>query len=41
VAGGRYAAPTAPGASSQFRPESVAEFTFPSGPAWQPGGRPA
>src|SRR6266487_5585576 len=29
------------GASSQFRPESVAEFAFPSGPAWRPGGRPA
>ncbi len=41
VAGGRYAAPAGPGASSQFRPESVAEFAFPSGPAWRPGGRPA
>jgi len=40
MAGGRYAAPTAPGASSQIRPESAAEFAFPAGPAWQSGGRP-
>jgi len=40
VAGGRYAAPTAPGASSQIRPESVAEFAFPAGPAWQAAGHP-
>ena len=39
VAGGRYAVPAAPGASSQFRPESVAEFTFPAGPAWRSRGR--
>ena len=41
MAGGRYMAPAAPGASSQIRPESVAEFAFPSGPAWQPGGQTA
>ncbi len=40
VADGRYAAPTAPGASSQIRPESVAEFAFPAGPAWQAAGHP-
>jgi len=41
IAGGRYTAPAAPGASSQIRPESVAEFAFPSGPAWQPSGQTA
>jgi L-fuconate dehydratase len=41
VAGGRYVLPVAPGASSEFRPESVAEFSFPSGPAWLDGGPPA
>jgi L-fuconate dehydratase len=35
VSGGRYSAPTAPGASAQFRPESVREFLFPNGAAWQ------
>jgi L-fuconate dehydratase len=34
VTGGRYVTPTAPGASTELRPESVAEFSFPSGPAW-------
>jgi L-fuconate dehydratase len=34
VAGGRYLTPTAPGASTELRPESIAEFSFPSGPAW-------
>jgi L-fuconate dehydratase len=32
---GRYRAPTAPGASTRIRPESVAEFSFPSGAAWR------
>jgi L-fuconate dehydratase len=42
MANGRYAAPTAPGASSEIRPESVAEFAFPSGGAWLVAdGRPA
>jgi L-fuconate dehydratase len=34
VVGGRYLAPSAPGASTRMRAESVAEFSFPSGPAW-------
>ncbi|MGH3404824.1 MAG: enolase C-terminal domain-like protein [Streptosporangiaceae bacterium] len=32
---GRYAAPLAPGASTELRPSSVAEFSFPSGGAWR------
>ena len=35
VQDGRYLAPAAPGSSAEFRPESVAEFSFPSGGAWQ------
>ena len=35
VAGGRYQAPTAAGASTRIRPESLTEFTFPDGPAWR------
>jgi L-fuconate dehydratase len=34
VRGGRYRTPTEPGASTELRPESLAEFSFPSGPAW-------
>jgi L-fuconate dehydratase len=34
VRGGRYAVPAAPGASTQLRAASVAEFSFPSGAAW-------
>jgi L-fuconate dehydratase len=34
VTGGRYVTPTAPGASTELRPESIAEFSFPNGPAW-------
>ncbi|HEX3921148.1 MAG TPA: enolase C-terminal domain-like protein [Streptosporangiaceae bacterium] len=34
VAGGRYVTPRQPGASTQLRPESIEEFSFPSGPAW-------
>jgi L-fuconate dehydratase len=34
VTGGRYVTPTAPGASTELRPESIAEFSFPAGPAW-------
>ncbi len=41
VAGGRYAVPAAPGASSEIRPESVTEFAFPSGAAWLGASRPA
>jgi len=32
---GRYVAPLAPGASTELRPASVAEFSFPSGGAWR------
>ena len=34
VTGGRYLTPAAPGASTELRPESIAEFSFPNGPAW-------
>jgi L-fuconate dehydratase len=34
VVGGRYLTPTQPGASTELRPESIEEFSFPSGPAW-------
>jgi L-fuconate dehydratase len=34
VADGRYLTPTQPGASTELRPESIEEFSFPSGPAW-------
>jgi L-fuconate dehydratase len=34
VRGGRYQTPAEPGASTELRPESVAEFSFPHGPAW-------
>jgi L-fuconate dehydratase len=37
VRGGRYVAPTAPGASTQMREASVAEFSFPTGSAWLTG----
>ncbi|GAB3070540.1 enolase C-terminal domain-like protein [Micromonospora schwarzwaldensis] len=33
--GGRYLLPTAPGYSAAMRPESIAEFRFPEGPAWR------
>lgn len=39
VADGRYQAPTAPGASTRMRPESLAEFTFPAGRAWLDAGK--
>ncbi|HEX3491705.1 MAG TPA: enolase C-terminal domain-like protein [Streptosporangiaceae bacterium] len=35
VRNGRYVAPLAPGASTEIRPASVAEFSFPSGGAWR------
>jgi L-fuconate dehydratase len=35
VSGGRYRAPEAPGASTAMLPGSVAEFSYPSGAAWQ------
>jgi L-fuconate dehydratase len=46
VTAGRYQAPVTAGASTQLRPESVAEFSFPAGAAWRsgaagpPDGRP-
>jgi L-fuconate dehydratase len=35
VTSGSYRAPETPGASTEIRPESLAEYTFPSGPAWR------
>jgi L-fuconate dehydratase len=32
---GYYLAPTAPGMSGQIRPESLAEYAYPDGPAWR------
>jgi L-fuconate dehydratase len=40
VTNGRYQAPLAPGASTQMRPASVTEFSFPQGPAWRAGAGP-
>jgi L-fuconate dehydratase len=40
VTGGRYRAPRAPGASTEILPESLAEYSYPSGPAWRGGGMP-
>ena len=33
--GGRYVLPDQPGYSATMRPESLAEYAFPDGPAWQ------
>jgi L-fuconate dehydratase len=35
VTGGRYRAPRVPGASTEILPESLAEYSYPSGPAWR------
>src|SRR5512142_1727513 len=35
IADGRYRLPTAPGYSVAMKPASVAEFSFPDGPAWR------
>jgi L-fuconate dehydratase len=35
VSGGRYRTPTLPGFSAQLRPESIAEYLYPSGPVWR------
>ena len=35
VSAGRYRAPQAPGASTEIRPGSLAEFAYPTGPAWR------
>ena len=37
VKGARYLAPAMPGTSAEMRPESMAEFVFPHGPAWAAG----
>ncbi len=37
VSSGRYVAPSAPGASTQMRAESLSEFSYPSGVAWTSG----
>jgi L-fuconate dehydratase len=34
IRNGRYQAPEAPGFSAAIRPESIATYTFPSGPVW-------
>jgi L-fuconate dehydratase len=41
VRNGRYLTPTAPGASTELLPESIAEFSFPAGPAWANTALPA
>lgn len=38
VVGGRYMVPMIPGSSSEMRPASLAEFSFPSGAAWLAAG---
>ncbi|HEX2716526.1 MAG TPA: L-fuconate dehydratase [Gemmatimonadaceae bacterium] len=35
VRGGRYMPPTAPGYSIEMRPESLATYSYPNGPAWR------
>jgi L-fuconate dehydratase len=35
VVDGRYRLPEAPGYSVRMKPESIAEYTFPDGPAWK------
>lgn len=35
VVGGRYRLPTAPGYSVTMKPESIARYSFPDGPAWR------
>jgi L-fuconate dehydratase len=35
IRNGRYLVPEAPGYSIEMRPESLAEFAFPDGPAWR------
>jgi L-fuconate dehydratase len=38
IVAGRYVAPSAPGASTEIRPESLAEYSYPDGPAWRSPG---
>ena len=40
MTGGRYRAPRVPGASTETLPESLTEYSYPSGPAWRGGGMP-
>jgi L-fuconate dehydratase len=40
VTRGRYIAPSQPGASTEFQPESLKEFSFPDGAAWRRAERP-
>jgi L-fuconate dehydratase len=35
VSGGLYRTPETPGASTEMLPEALAEYSYPSGPAWQ------
>jgi L-fuconate dehydratase len=37
VSRGRYRAPETPGASTEMLPESLAEYSYPSGPVWRAG----
>ena len=41
VANARYRAPRAPGSGAALLPGAIAEFSFPSGPAWVRAGRTA
>jgi L-fuconate dehydratase len=41
VSRGRYLAPQTPGASTRMHPQSLAEYSFPAGPAWLTTGQPA
>ena len=34
IAAGRYLAPRRPGIGARMVPESIARFTFPTGPGW-------
>jgi len=36
IRGGRYVAPNAPGLSIEMKRESIAEYSFPTGPVWAP-----
>jgi L-fuconate dehydratase len=40
VSRGRYRVPEAPGASAEILPGSLAEYAYPTGPAWRGGGLP-
>jgi L-fuconate dehydratase len=37
IVGGSYQPPSLPGFSSTMRPESIATYSYPDGPAWNPG----